>query len=69
MKDNQEESIANYDGNARPGELVVNLTNNDVYIGDVNGNLQLINTGGGGVHADPAGATTVTSHFDISGIY
>lgn len=55
MKDNQTETIANYDGNARPGELVVNLNNNDVYIGDVNGNLLLINTGGGGTHADPAG--------------
>ena len=54
MKDNQTETIANYDGNARPGELVVNLNNNDVYIGDVNGNLLLINTGGGGTHADPA---------------
>ena len=55
MKDNQEESIANYDGNARPGELVVNLNNNDIYIGNVNGGLELINTGGGGAHADPSG--------------
>ena len=30
MKDNQEETIANYNGNARPGEIVVNLINNDV---------------------------------------
>ena len=33
MKDNAQETIANYDGNARPGEMVVNLLNNDVYIG------------------------------------
>jgi hypothetical protein len=38
MKDNSQETISNYDGNARPGELVVDLSNNDVYIGDVNGN-------------------------------
>jgi hypothetical protein len=25
MKDNAQETLANYDGNARPGELVVNL--------------------------------------------
>ena len=47
MKDNQEETIANYDGNARPGELVVNLNNNDLYIGNTNGNLTLITFGSG----------------------
>jgi len=55
MKDNQEESIANYDGNARPGELVVDLNNNNVYIGNTNGNLNLINTGGGSGNSEPAG--------------
>lgn len=55
MKDNAQESISNYDGNARPGELVVNLLNNDVYIGNTNGDLNLISTGGGGAHADPSG--------------
>ena len=55
MKDNAQETIANYNGNARPGEMVVNLLNNDVYIGNVNGGLELINTGGGGAHADPSG--------------
>ena len=54
-KYNQQESIANADGNARPGQIVVDVTNNNVYIGNVNGNLELINTGGGGTHADPAG--------------
>ena len=49
MKDNAQETIANYDGNARPGEMVVNLLNNDVYIGNTNGDLNLISTGGGGV--------------------
>lgn len=55
MKDNAQESIGNYYGNARPGELVVDLSNNDIYIGDIYGNLSLISTGGGGVHSDPGG--------------
>lgn len=55
MKDNAQETVADYDGHARPGELVVDLSNNDIYIGDVNGNLSLISTGGGGAHADPGG--------------
>ena len=55
MKDNAQETIANYNGNARPGEMVVNLLNNDVYIGNTDGSLALISTGGGGAHADPAG--------------
>jgi len=55
MKDNQEETISNYDGNARPGELVVDLNNYNIYIGDTNGNLNLINTGGGSGNSEPAG--------------
>ena len=55
MKDNQEETIANYDGNARPGEIVVNLTNNDVYIGNTDGNLNLLLIGGGSGNSEPAG--------------
>ena len=55
MKDNQEETIANYDGNARPGEIVVNLDNNDVYIGNTNGNLNLLVIGGGSGNSEPAG--------------
>lgn len=56
MKDNAQESITNYNGNARPGEMVVDLTNNNVYIGNTNGNLTLINTGGGSGNAEPAGS-------------
>jgi hypothetical protein len=55
MKDNQEETIANYNGNARPGEIVVNLINNDVYIGNTNGNLNLLVIGGGSGNSEPAG--------------
>ena len=55
MKDNAQESIANYNGNARPGEIVVNLLNNDVYIGNTNGNLNLLVIGGGSGNSEPAG--------------
>lgn len=55
MKDNAQENVTSYDGHARPGELVVDLSNNDIYIGNTNGNLNLISTGGGGAHADPSG--------------
>ena len=55
MKDNAQESIVNYNGNARPGEIVVNLTNNDVYIGNTNGNLNLLVIGGGSGNSEPAG--------------
>ena len=39
MKDNAQETVTNYNGYARPGEMTVDLTNNTVYIGNVNGNL------------------------------
>ena len=55
-KYNQQESIANADGNARPGQIVVDVTNNNIYIGNTNGNLELINTGGGSGNSEPAGA-------------
>ena len=55
MKDNSSDTIADYNGNARPGEMVVDLTNNNIYIGNTNGNLTLINTGGGSGNADPGG--------------
>ena len=56
MKDNAQETITNYNGNARPGEIVVNLIDNNIYIGNTNGNLTLINTGGGSGNSEPAGA-------------
>ena len=56
MKDNAQESITNYNGNARPGEIVVDQLTNNVYIGNTNGNLTLISTGGGSGNAEPAGA-------------
>jgi hypothetical protein len=55
MKDNAQSSIVNYNGNARPGEMVVDLTNNNVYIGNTNGNLNLLVIGGGSGNSEPAG--------------
>lgn len=56
MKDNAQETIGNYNGNARPGEMVVNLLNNDIYIGNTNGGLTLISTASGSGNGVPAGS-------------
>jgi hypothetical protein len=42
MKDNAQVSIVDYDGNARPAELVVEQNNLNLYAGDNNGNLVLL---------------------------
>jgi hypothetical protein len=44
MKDNAQTTIANYDGNARPGELVANLTVDPptLYIGNNAGQLTTV---------------------------
>lgn len=42
MKDNAQESIVNYDGVARPGELVVEQNALNLFVGDNNGNLVLL---------------------------
>lgn len=47
MKDNAQESITNYNGNARPGELVVEQGTNDLYVGNALGNLTLLTFGTG----------------------
>lgn len=39
MKDNAQESIANYSGNARPAEMTVNINTNEIYIGNASGAL------------------------------
>jgi hypothetical protein len=48
MKDNAQETLANYDGNARPGELVVNLVVDPpaLYIGNNLGQLTAISSSG-----------------------
>ena len=48
MKDNSQETLAGYDGNARPGELVVNLVVDPpaLYIGNNAGQLTAISSSG-----------------------
>lgn len=47
MKDNAQVDAAQYDGNARPAELVVEQNTLNLYVGDNNGNLVLLTTPGG----------------------
>ena len=47
MKDNAQESVSNYNGNARPGEMTVNPTTGNIYLGNTNGNLNLVISGSG----------------------
>jgi hypothetical protein len=42
MKDNQQETIANYSGNARAAEMTVNVNTNDIYIGNTSGVLNRV---------------------------
>jgi hypothetical protein len=42
MKDNQQESIENYSGNARAAEMTVNVNTNDIYIGNTSGTLNRV---------------------------
>jgi hypothetical protein len=42
MKDNAQESLTNYNGNARPSELVVQQNVWDLWVGDNNGDLLLL---------------------------
>ena len=39
MKDNAQESVTNYSGNARPAEFTVNVNTNEIYIGNATGAL------------------------------
>ena len=47
MKDNAQESITNYNGVARPSELVVDQLTQNLYVGNTNGNLNLVAYGSG----------------------
>jgi hypothetical protein len=47
MKDNAQETIQNYNGVARPGELVVDQITDNLYVGNINGNLTLVGFGSG----------------------
>ena len=57
MKDNAQVTLAEYDGNARPGELVVDQSTDQVYIGNSSGALTQIAAGitNGGSSGLPAG--------------
>ena len=57
MKDNAQVTLANYNGNARPGELVVDQSTDQVYIGNSSGALTQIAAGitNGGSSGLPAG--------------
>jgi hypothetical protein len=57
MKDNAQVTLANYNGNARPGELVVDQSTDQVYIGNSSGALTQIaaGIGNGGSSGLPAG--------------
>jgi len=39
MKDNAQESVSNYSGNARPAEFTVNVNTNEIWIGNAAGAL------------------------------
>ena len=47
MKDNAQTTIQNYNGVARPGELVVDQITDNLYVGNINGNLTLVGFGSG----------------------
>jgi uncharacterized membrane protein len=65
MKDNAQETVTNYNGYARHGEMTVDLTNNTVYIGNVNGNLtKVIQSTGNAVALG-----NVRSVNDTTGLY
>lgn len=51
----QEVTLANYDGTARPGQLVVDSATYQLYIGNANGNLNLVTAGSG---TSPGGSNT-----------
>jgi hypothetical protein len=70
MKDNAQETLANYNGNARPGELVVNLVTDPpvVYVGNNSGQLTQISSGSGGNTGDwvfSAGNATTSTDVEI----
>ena len=42
MKDNAQANIVDYNGNARPSELVVSQSDQTIYVGNVNGALNKV---------------------------
>lgn len=65
MKDNAQETVGNYDGHARPGELTMDLTTDPptIYIGNNLGNLTQLTFGGSGngVPGGPANSVQINN--------
>lgn len=66
-------SLANYDGTARPGQLVIDTTNFELYIGNTDGNVNSIyaattiaNTVGGGATVGISSIVNVSADFGSS---
>jgi hypothetical protein len=62
-----DDTKANYDGNARPGQLVVDTSDYSLYIGNSNGVLNLVTGGGGGGSFGNLTASNVTINTITSG--
>jgi hypothetical protein len=75
MKDNAQITLAQYNGNARPGELVVNLETNPpaIYVGNNSGQLTAVTTGGTYGNANVVtllatfGSNTISTTGNITG--
>jgi len=70
-----EDTLANYNGNARPGQLVVDPATYTLYVGNANGDLNAVGGGGGGtpgglsgqVQYNQGGAFAGSSNFTFNG--
>jgi hypothetical protein len=62
MKDNAQETLANYNGNARPGEIVADLTTDPpaLYVGNNLGELTAVAAGGAAFNLIENGDSNVT---------
>lgn len=68
MKDNAQETVANYNGNARPGEMTVNPNTSEIYIGNTNGNLNLV-ISSNGANTFLGNVRVVTSTVGLNQLY
>jgi len=75
MKDNAQITLAQYNGNARPGELVVNLETNPpaIYVGNNSGQLTAVSSAGNYGNANVVtllaafGSNTISTTGNITG--
>jgi hypothetical protein len=68
MKDNAQESVTNYNGNARPAEMTVNINTNEIYIGNAAGALtKVIQTTGANTFL--GNVRTVSSTSGLEALY